>query len=248
MNCEAKRYSREECARWNQPRTSSTFTRPRTRKDALAHHFRYYAGDNVPVGPLAAIDLDEDAPPCNCCPAPIPPCHHLRPPPPPPGCCGPYDPCSVPPAPHDTIRNRMAYDNRQRRSTTNQKFNECADAFFKEFGFGLGNAKSDAEIERKLNLEKFMRVECSDKIDECFGENDKLGMKNPEGIKEGDVLVYNRSRFVTVVKIYKDLVPYFDVKFRDGTIIQTEASNLTIPPCCPPSYFGCRSAYAYPWH
>lgn len=253
MDCRRKRISRSECARWNQPRTSNstpittTKQKPYTGNDVPIHPYRY-TGDDVPVGPFLGMDLDSDPCPCGGCPAPIPPCHHLRPPcpPPGPGCCGPYDPCSVPPDHIDKIRHRVAYENRQRRSSTNQRFNDCADAFFKDFGFGLGNAKTDAEIERKLNLEKFMRAECSKYIDECFGDGSKYGMKNLESIKEGDVLVYKRRCFVTVVKVYKELVPYFDVKFRDGTIVQTEASNLYIPPCSPPSHFHCRSAY--PWH
>lgn len=253
MDCRRKRYSRRECDRWNKPRTS-TPAHPSAREDLPVHH---YTGEEVPVGPFPGIDLDcDDFPPyqswgndCGCSPAPIPPCHHLRhlPPPAPHGFSGPYDPCSLPPDYRDTLRHRMAYHNRQRRTRTNERFNDCTDAFFKDFGFGLGNAKSDAEIERKLNLEKFMRAECSKYIDECYGDFSKRGMKNSEAIKEGDVLVYKGRCFVKVEKVYKnDIVPYFDVKFRDGSIRQTEASNLVIPPCSPPSRFNCQAAH--PWH
>ena len=239
MDCRRKRYSRRECDRWNTPRTSNPTT-------------QNYTDECVPIGPFAGMDLDcdcNDWPPyywrndCGAaggCPAPVPPCHHLRPSLPPPRheCC-PYDPCCLPPDYHDMARHRMAYCNRQRLST-NQRFNDCADAFFKEFGFGLGNAKTDAEIERKLHLEKFMRAECGQHLDECFGDYSKYGIMNLEKVKKGDFLVYKGRCIVQVEKVYKDhLVPYFDVKFRDGTIRQTEGSCLKIPPCSP----SCRFHY-----
>lgn len=241
MDCRRKRYSRNECARWN---------------NSSGHGGHNVDLVNIPVGPFSAA-IDPDAPrhrygrhydDCGCgcgtCRrlAPIPPCHEMRPGPPPPNgwTCPDYYGGPLPPSANETMRNRRAYRNRQRRGGPNERFNECADAFFSDFGCDLNNAATDAEIERKLHMEKFMRAECGQWLDDCFGDGSKRGMKLLESIREGDILIYRGCESVKVMKVYSDeLAPYFDVRLANGQIIQTEAKYLEPPPCTPPSRFNC---------
>lgn len=265
MDCRRKRSSRYECARWN----GNGVDGGGLGGGNSMHH---------PVGPFSgAVDSPYDRydmmcpcecgcghSPCRRCrPAPVPPCYARRHTGPPPfGCPCPdsyssyYYACNGPRNPplccdddnDKSRRNRLAYRNRQRRGGPNERFNECANDFFQQFGFDLEGATSDAEIERKLHLEQFMRAECGQWLDDCCKDFSKMGISRPESIQEGDILIYRKRHSVNVVKIYKDdFAPYFDVRLPNGQIIQTEARYLDIPPCNPPKRYN-RSRYPHDCH